>query len=945
MKTRTTRPAFWIVTTPRANGVDNLAEWLDWGRRSLAPHCEGCAVGFLAAVPAPPSEEVAVKLNRLLPGGDACWVAMAPGHLGPGDTFRAACAFAFDRGADYVLHVPIDVSFGVERAKDALRNVHRLLGPVLAAEAGNPADLVVGDYAPRIHDEGSNDSIPAFCKHEIEQHVLEQLGHYFPGSVVERLGIRRPRTELFVVGRRLFEAAHREGRFWPWDPIPQLLIYAERKDFRVENVDIGVLNVDDPSDPARVQGQVWRTAMQISSEWLRWERELDPGAAAIAQKAVRWEQHVAEGNRLAFGQLTRILTRAQQVRQDPGQTVSTMDLDLRKCAESYRNRHNAAPGVTAVACYDPDRRPEAFAGFLRFVRSELEERLGLWLAKGWLTLVPEDRLHWTILGLEARWPGLANLNLVERGRRAGVPGDVPPMDLPGLASYLGCLELPAPLQFGGYPPDLENPTDTSPPYRRGFHVKPNGQVVVVGWPKQFAPALSGIRKALEVFHCVHKYHVNPQDVDNDAFLVLAEVTDRPEQGGTDEERARFVEDLTRARNEIRAGLAKRCFEFAITADQCAVVRYPSVDLARTPDTEIIPFPQLTPERFRQLYRPTSRSRASDLVRIHRGSAEPYRGVYLMAEHDPARPFALAQRLSALYAGTIPPTDALHSFLWPRDQRGEVIAWAGPHFTLLDAYAVSDGAEYDRRVREVLTRVQALRLVATGLAVFGPALVIRYRCEASDGLRGGLRDATADLVARHPLTDDQIQKAYWWIESQGPETNRCAAHLAALDRALLRYRQAKSPPLQASRHFGIQYLLRCSKALDRANRALAAAQANGAAGTVQECEDKVLKARNNLDYYFLKGIPAWYAGGGSLHLTVASGLPETGLGGAAAPDLRELEPDLLRDSREYVPVRVAIVGEDFDSPPVQVKYFDWLTETYVEETRPGFRVLEDVAIPR
>jgi len=82
----------------------------------------------------------------------------------------------------------------------------------------------------------------------------------------------------------------------------------------------------------------------------------------------------------------------------------------------------------------------------------------------------------------------------------------------------------------------------------------------------------------------------------------------------------------------------------------------------------------------------------------------------------------------------------------------------------------------------------------------------------------------------------------------------------------------------------------------------------------------------------------------LHITIASGLDIT-QHLVPTPSLEDYIGELwIEAQRKLVsipqPSALAIMGEDPDRQ-VDVRYFDWVTHTYVEEIRPAFRVLEVV----
>lgn len=261
-------------------------------------------------MPNRPTEKVARKLDKLLPGGEKCWNAMVPGFIGAGDTFRGACFFAFadDDSVEYALHVPIDVDFGQPRDNDVQNNVKELVGPILEASDKKHPDLIIGDYYPMIYDRDNGTSIQSPFKAQLEEHVREQLDYYFPDNIVKRLGIMRPRSEFFMISRKLFEQVTDERRFWPWDPMPEILIYAQKKGLMVEKIDIGNFYEMTPKFASvSIRDQVWRTAFQISSEWLRWEHGTRLKPEDVCGRLFKWKEKIFGGTDLAFKALEKML--------------------------------------------------------------------------------------------------------------------------------------------------------------------------------------------------------------------------------------------------------------------------------------------------------------------------------------------------------------------------------------------------------------------------------------------------------------------------------------------------------------------------------------------------------------------------------------------------------------------------------------------------------------
>jgi hypothetical protein len=318
------------------------------------------------------------------------------------------------------------------------------------------------------------------------------------------------------------------------------------------------------------------------------------------------------------------------------------------------------------------------------------------------------------------------------------------------------------------------------------------------------------------------------------------------------------------------------------------------------------------DRLRRLSEQVSviKARALEQNRRLLAPAGLFRAAYAVPEGTP-----LAVRLDKLYKGSLEPEDPLFQLLHPVDQRGEVNGWGGPHLTLLDALTVTRLAEFTRIVQDVCRHFDPPEVTATSLSVWNnKALVLRCDSPGLNQARAALIEATRPCIERYPLTDEEIQRAKWWIEQRG---HRAQANLQHLDQALSRYTAAEAPPLPASRHFRLGFLVKLVKDLD------------GASETNRPGRE------SDLIHFLKHGEPPWYASGSALHLTLASGLVQTP---SDLEQLRcDLEPSVLADFPHSRLQRIAIMAEAPESP-VNVSFFDWLSETAVEEVRPGFKAI-------
>lgn len=202
-------------------------------------------------------------------------------------------------------------------------------------------------------------------------------------------------------------------------------------------------------------------------------------------------------------------------------------IDEQKFRRSYGDRTRRTHGVSAVLLKRENASFRDLADRLTSRLARLCDQLGI----ADLVEIYNDSIHATIIGLEG-WlddkSGVVNENMIARLAGITAPHPVPGVDLKGLLEYFRQACLPLHIQIGGVKPDDLNPYDPDRrPFERTFSLRDDGLLVMIGWPvvpkqRRFAPVptLLGIRKYLERFNVVHKYHKSPSDQDNDLFVVL-----------------------------------------------------------------------------------------------------------------------------------------------------------------------------------------------------------------------------------------------------------------------------------------------------------------------------------------------------------------------------------------------------------------------------------------
>ena len=274
-------PTVAVIITPRENSVDNVAFVLERAEGIRRLRQQVVSIGL--AMPSVCDPDVREKLRRILSRYPrSLFGEMSPRAQGTGQIFQMAGELAFrDPDVGWVLHLPIDLD---SRSQELIANLAQLVDALTQMQSPG---IVVGDY-----------SAAHPVKQSIEEHVKEQLRHYFPHNVVERLGMGRPRSEFFSMARRLFEEIVTKGLWAPYDPVPGALLFAERNGFGVDKRDLGVFHEADYNpNPESVRWQVMRTAFQIASDYVRYDGFAD------LQQAVK----IADGLQKAYHAGQRIL--------------------------------------------------------------------------------------------------------------------------------------------------------------------------------------------------------------------------------------------------------------------------------------------------------------------------------------------------------------------------------------------------------------------------------------------------------------------------------------------------------------------------------------------------------------------------------------------------------------------------------------------------------------
>jgi hypothetical protein len=173
--------------------------------------------------------------------------------------------------------------------------------------------------------------------------------------------------------------------------------------------------------------------------------------------------------------------------------------------------------LTLVSHYGPKLAP--FAEKIRLLQSLIAEQLGRRFEP-----YTAEQVHGTIIGLEGARFGARIRN--ENFRR--FRGEERFINFQGLLDFLRAQPEPDwEVRVGGYDLacDYGFTSAGRHPFLRSFSVR--GEIAVaMGWPHRsgsFVSSLDELRRALQYFGALHKWHQRESDVDNDFFFVLGRV--------------------------------------------------------------------------------------------------------------------------------------------------------------------------------------------------------------------------------------------------------------------------------------------------------------------------------------------------------------------------------------------------------------------------------------
>ena len=202
-----------------------------------------------------------------------------------------------------------------------------------------------------------------------------------------------------------------------------------------------------------------------------------------------------------------------------------------------------------------------------------------------------EQVHGTVIGCEGlkTETGIISKWFYERRKTKYI-------DIPGLTDYLQHQIVPITIRFGGYD-RASNYNFLSRDrhlYFRSFQLQPaQTQTIPVligwSWDNNVTLAINNLRRNLQQFGLLHKYHQTPEAIDNDFYLRLGTI-----------DRQLTSEEIEAIATDIRNLLEAQPLFIPITIDDLAFARYQ--DLLLTPaTTKIIPVTEMSANQLQQLY--------------------------------------------------------------------------------------------------------------------------------------------------------------------------------------------------------------------------------------------------------------------------------------------------------------------------------------------------------
>jgi hypothetical protein len=204
------------------------------------------------------------------------------------------------------------------------------------------------------------------------------------------------------------------------------------------------------------------------------------------------------------------------------------------------------------------------------------------------------QVHGTIIGCEGWKTHLGVVNQWFQQKRQ----ETKYIDFAGLINYLQHqVNLPITIRFAGYDRNTNYNflSRDRHLYHRSFQLQSAGNEsipVLIGWSwhdRAVTLAIDNLRRELQRFNLLHKYHAFPDDIDNDFYLRLGTI------------KANLtLSEIDAIALEIRNLLAAQSISIAIQLENLAFVQYQYLSLTPA-TTKVIPVTEILPSELHQLY--------------------------------------------------------------------------------------------------------------------------------------------------------------------------------------------------------------------------------------------------------------------------------------------------------------------------------------------------------
>ena len=258
-------------------------------------------------------------------------------------------------------------------------------------------------------------------------------------------------------------------------------------------------------------------------------------------------------------------------------------VDEERLKKSCEGRAKDTDGVTLVAFYG-DGKPDVLLQIIHSINGHLLR--GLRDLPGLYRPYSDTQIHATLCGMEGARRSDGNIVLNNLAERPDTRSRDDALDIEGLLDFFATASWPLVIRLGGYQEVDVNPYDrVRLPWTRSFEIRADGLAVLMGWTitgesQPFAPLLLGLRKYLETFGMVHKYHIDPRGQDNDLFLVIGSLDYEAWISKSEQEKAAITARLLDLQRSIRTSMAGRPVCIPLGREEITVVKYKRTTLER-----------------------------------------------------------------------------------------------------------------------------------------------------------------------------------------------------------------------------------------------------------------------------------------------------------------------------------------------------------------------------